>query len=323
MEKSEEFFADEREWQTGSYSRANEFDAERRRIVEHLPWGDENADEQTLKIQREWSLRRRLLDDLTTAAMDHALQTGKSLDEFQDLACAGVMVVGEIRGSLVSQDDDRSADLRKKWNFWQHERNPLALVREKKRPYIDRLSIEYAASKYLELPYRSVRVERILVDVLVAIELYAYADEMMTPPQAGYILPPLRSEYSPLHKKHVVRGYIIGQVLTAVVLLGGAWLAANAAWNTTATVLFVLFLADLVLATIGLRFAWREQSKSRGEVWKRIRAMVETYCELASEGVISARRVREVAVKAVEMGVAWPGPLFAILDDNIARTGRL
>jgi hypothetical protein len=81
--------------------------------------------------------------------------------------------------------------------------------------------------------------------------------------------------------------------------------------------------AVAVITTIALPFEWREQAKSRGDTWKCIRAMVDTYFELRSEGIVSAQRIREVAVKAADIGVAWPGPLFAILDDNIARTGKL
>jgi hypothetical protein len=262
--------------QTRSNDRAeHEFEAERRRTVEHQLYVDKNADEEALKLQQGWSLMRALVDDVTTAAMTHALQARKSLDEFKSLAFAGVAVVDSLQYGLQKKPWDDKSDLRKQWNFWQHEReHPVTLIKAKKQPYINRSSVESAAAEYLNLPYRSARLERLLVDVLVALELYAFSDEMLTPPDRYLRWIPTRS---PLHQKHVARGYIIGQLLSAVILLGGAWLAVNAAWNATATVLFVLFLADLVLATIGLRFAWRKQSKSRGEVWKCIKAMTDTY----------------------------------------------
>jgi hypothetical protein len=319
MEKSVESFADERDWQTASYDRARELEAERRRIVECGLWVGENPTEEALKIQRGWSLKRHLLDDVTTAAMNYALRTGKSLDEFQDLAGAGVTVVDSLQYGLQEKSWDDKSDLRKQWNFWRHERDPVALVKAKKQPYINRSSAECAAVEYLNLPYRSAGLERLLVDVLVALELYAFSDEMLTPPLLIRCLPPR----SPLYKKHVFREYIVSQLWGAVVLLGGAWLAASAEWRNIAYVLIFLFVAELVRTTIGLVFAWRRQSESRGEVWKCIKAMVDTYWELSSDGVVSARRIGEVAVKAADIGVVWPGPLFAILDDNIARSGRL
>jgi len=52
-------------------------------------------------------------------------------------------------------------------------------------------------------------------------------------------------------------------------------------------------------------------------------AMPHTYGELNGDGQASTRRLREVAVKAADQGVVWPKPLFLILDDNIARAGRI
>ena len=84
-----------------------------------------------------------------------------------------------------------------------------------------------------------------------------------------------------------------------------------------------MFVLDLVVATVTLPFAWRHQRKSRGKVRDLLSVMVSTYSELAGDGQISARRLREVAVRAADLGVVWPAPLFLILDDNIARTGRI
>jgi hypothetical protein len=318
MENSEESFADEREWQTGSYDRAREFEAERRKLVENYLCDKDKQSEEDLKIQRGWSVMRTLLNDVTTAAKNHALQTGVDVEDFDHLAGAGCSIVLDFQHALLK--DPWDPDLKRRLNFWRHENDPLALVRAGKKPLFDRSSIESAASEYLKLPYQSERLERTLVDVLVAMELYAFLDEML-----GHLPWFLRwmPTKSPLRQKHAVRQYI-GALISSVVLYGGgAWLASNYAWNTTATVLVSLVLISLVLSTIHLPFAWRHQSKSRKFVRECIMAMSQTYSELGSDGVISARRIRESATKAADAGVVWPGPLFAILDDNIARTGRL
>ncbi|WP_319568238.1 hypothetical protein [Cohaesibacter marisflavi] len=52
-------------------------------------------------------------------------------------------------------------------------------------------------------------------------------------------------------------------------------------------------------------------------------SMLETYYELDAQGPISAIRVRELAVKSANLGVAWPPALFALLDDIAGRTGRM
>lgn len=51
-------------------------------------------------------------------------------------------------------------------------------------------------------------------------------------------------------------------------------------------------------------------------------AMLGLYAEMNSDGPISAKHIRETAQKAADKGVVWPGPLFALLDDVVARTGR-
>jgi hypothetical protein len=159
-----------------------------------------------------------------------------------------------------------------------------------------------------------------LIDVLVAMELYAFLFQILMSVPWFLRWLPINSQ---IQQKHVVRRYIGGQVFSAVVCLGGAWLASNAAWYTAANALVSMFFTCFALYTVILPFAWRQQAKSRSNIPKIIEAMIRTYSELDSDGVVSARRVREVATKAADIGVAWPGPLFAILDDIIARTGRL
>ena len=51
--------------------------------------------------------------------------------------------------------------------------------------------------------------------------------------------------------------------------------------------------------------------------------MDQTYSELPPGVAVSTRRLREAASMAADAGVVWPAPLYAMLDDNIARTGRL
>ncbi len=58
-------------------------------------------------------------------------------------------------------------------------------------------------------------------------------------------------------------------------------------------------------------------------VRKRIIALQEAYNELTGSGPVSAKRVREAAGIACEVGIAWPSSLYALLDDNLRRSGTL
>jgi hypothetical protein len=51
-------------------------------------------------------------------------------------------------------------------------------------------------------------------------------------------------------------------------------------------------------------------------------AMTSVYAQLSSEGVISARHILEEVKKAAAQGVVWPGSLYAMLDDIVARSAR-
>lgn len=129
----------------------------------------------------------------------------------------------------------------------------------------------------------------------------------------------------------MLRRYIGGQFWGGVILLGLAFLVGtygphiigDTASMWIAGILAGLFVLDLVIATITLPFAWRHQRKGKKQVRDLMVAMAHTYGELSGSGDVSTRRLREVAGKAADAGVVWPKPLFLILDDNIARLGRI
>jgi hypothetical protein len=130
--------------------------------------------------------------------------------------------------------------------------------------------------------------------VLIALELFAY----------GWLIAPRPK----LLLAFAIPSFILGMI--------GVGLASLIGYNLTAkhAFWFAVLISWFLLSNV-LLFPFR---------WKtKLLPMIRTYSELESWGAVSSRRVREVAVKAAEKGVVWPGPLFAILDDNIARGGVL
>jgi hypothetical protein len=126
-------------------------------------------------------------------------------------------------------------------------------------------------------------------------------------------------------------GYLRG-LLVNLVLFGGvaalALIAASNGWISEIVVGWVvgacvlLFVLLSTISTIFMPFAWYAQAKARRNVRKLLLAMATTYNELKSDGPISAHHIRERANSAAQEGVVWPAPLFAVLDDIIARQGR-
>lgn len=302
----------------------NEFvwDRVRSRLLENaLHVGKDCADE-VKERARLPSQRRVLVENVIDAALAHAREAGADADQYQyNIAGPGLAVVDHLQSGLTAfswNDPDPTT----KWNFWKHEEQPLRLIKSGKVPHISRETLEEVASDYLKLPYRADLLERTIIDVLIAMELYAYGDEMVRNPELIVRWLPTRS---PLHQRHALLGYLHGTFCSAVVLLGLAYLGATflpaAIGGWVAGILAGLFVLVLVVDTALLPWRWRHQHKKRRQVVDLIRLLNHTHGELSSGAVVSTRRLREVASKAADAGVVWPSPLFAMLDDNITRTG--
>lgn len=51
--------------------------------------------------------------------------------------------------------------------------------------------------------------------------------------------------------------------------------------------------------------------------------MLTTYGTMQSDSVISAQHVLDSVKASAALGVVWPSPLFVVLEDVIARGGKL
>src|SRR5262249_39107174 len=112
---------------------------------------------------------------------------------------------------------------------------------------------------------------------------------------------------------HVIFGGVFFLGVAALALLASSieWVSESVAWWISGICIF-LFL--LLLS---------KEAKARRRVAKLLSTMAAVYSELRSDGPISAQYIRDRATNtATQEGVAWPAPLFALLDDIISRTGR-
>jgi hypothetical protein len=300
------------------------------KVIENSLYLRGTLDADELKLQRSNSLRRRLVTDVTKAAMEHALAAAQDVETFRDFAGQGVGIVNGLEYGLTANkrmDLSENAKSVVNWNFWLHDDRPHVRIKAQNFPHIDRFSIEQDAYSYLDLPYRAPLLERTIVDILIATELFAYGKEMFEKLPVGFRW----LSQSPMRQKHILRKYFGSRILGAVIFLGPAFLAGTfapqligqTASDWIAGILVGLFFLDLVIATIAIPFAWRHQRKSKRTVRDLLKEMASTYAELSGDGDVSTRRLREVAARAADSGVVWPKPLFLLLDDNIARTGRL
>lgn len=261
-----------------------------------------------------------LLNGIGEAAQAHAEKHEIEPDRFEHVIDSGLELVSHLRYAFVRYDEKPSG------NFWTDHAHPLDLIKADKVPYIDRSSLEASVGTYLALPYRSQTLDRFLIRALIAMELYAFGDEMLNEP--NLVILPARS---PLKQRHVLIQYLIGNLLNAI-FFGG--IAAVAIWahsagliGDTATAWIagigaVLFLLCAALATISLPFAWVRQVKARRKVYELLSAMNTLYNEQRTDDPVSAQYVYDRAKEAATNGVVWPAPLFALLDDVRSRSGR-
>lgn len=298
----------------------------RRASIENAVWIPENASDEIKRAKSRWSLYKYLIEQISLSAKKYADAAAiRDADQFQyDILNPGIEIVDDLRFALVRNlsYDDPSRD----WNFWTHERFPIDRIKSKKSPHIDRSQLEQTVGRYLELPYRTKAVDRQLLDVLVATELYAFGDEMFNEPILSFL--PIRS---PLKQPHVAWTYVRGQFINAVVLGG---IAAVAGWLSTENIIpqswadwiagiaGALFVVFFVFSTTALPINWFRQRKSRRKVVSLLREMVEIYNELSTDGPVSARHILERAKLAAAKGVVWPAPLYALIDDVLSRDGR-
>jgi hypothetical protein len=261
------------------------------------------------------------LEEMAKAALDYALSKNIDPDDFEFATLdRGLEVVQELRWALVSSDD-------KRLDFWNTRDRPFDRIKADDVPPIDRSSIEGVVDAYLALPYRSRAMDRLLVKILVAMEFYAFGDEMFNEKSLFGLLP----VRSPLKQRHSLLAYLRGQLVNAIFFGGIAALtlwAASKVWigqtaaEWTSGICVALFVLLGVISTIALPFAWHTQIKARQNVRSILSAINAVDSELRSDGPISAQHIRSRANSAAQIGVVWPAPLFAMLDDIIARTGR-
>ena len=260
------------------------------------------------------SQKQILIKCVIQEALQYAKERNLDNKQFYELCEQGISIVWELHCSLVMDDND--------FNLWKHKITLLDDLIKGKTPDfpVNRKTVESVTADYLNLPYRCVQIERIFVDALIAAEMFAFANDVFGPPM------PWPFPRSTWHEQHLLSNYAIGLLLSAVVSLApayGLFLLGGTIANWLAGILVALFAVGAIVSTAFLPISWQRQSKARQNLLRVMQALFATYNGLASEGALSTKRIRELVSKAEHLGVVWPGPLYAIFDDNLSKSGRL
>ncbi len=221
-----------------------------------------------------------------------------------------------IRSVSDNEDEEDDVNIATKSKDWKHEPGILNYTKNTgKRYFVDRNSVESACRVYLDMPIRLSKIDRILIDQLIAVELSSFADEMINPNPYGV--------KSPLKQQHILISFIIGFIINAIFFIGLAVGAFALEWEVVGIVILGIYVLITAVSVIALPFAWKKQSAARKLVTDLILSIDGVYREMGSSGPISARHIAEKAKKSSDLGVVWPAPLFAMLDDVLSRSGRI
>jgi hypothetical protein len=250
---------------------------------------------------------RHLLEELVDAALKQGVSLGGAVWQAS-------YIVRTLKDAVVSPFGHNGHNVEKQINIWNHIDDTAKRVRTADFPDLRREDIEAAAAAYLKTPVRSQKVDRLLVDLLVAVEYFAYAEHIRYSPTVR-VRHPL-SVYARARIRSAIFFAAVAGVVYAVTSVETAFLVALAC--------LALFGIDTILATIGLLIALVARAQGKGTATSNdlLLLMDFLYQDLKSDGLISAFHIREKARKADERGVRWPATLFALLDDIAARTGR-
>lgn len=227
-------------------------------------------------------------------------------DERQDFLRKGLDALEALARAVNPEWWERTED--QPILAWRHRARPSLAYKKRLEPYILRLEVEEGAAGYLALPYRVDELDRLIADMLMASEMFAFADEMQ--PQLKQRLPTgLSWVWGNL------KSLVIGLAIAGVLL----WLAPDSsAAQWAAGIVAVLTIGGTALSAVLFPFFYPAARAQREKFNATVMSMVDAYTTL-NGSPSSVPHVRKMIDRATDAGVVWPAPLMALLDDIEAR----
>ncbi|WP_297801073.1 hypothetical protein [uncultured Brevundimonas sp.] len=283
------------------------------------------ADDLLEKDVPKYSTVMRLINAATVEAAEQAVAAGYDpnanagyLEEnefLRHLRGACEPILDAFRSFMVRPDEQE--------RLLSHRHNLLAEVKQKSYPEISRPEVEQIVGSYIRGAVKTATVDRLLVDLLVALEFSQYANLVLHAPHIPFLAPRL------LNRRPIL-DWLSGNILNVIM----AFFVFALFWGASVLGIFplrwlwiiayglvVLLVLNAGWGLIWLPRVWWIVRKARGEVLQHLGCMNSTYAALSSEGPISAQHVTALATKAADAGVVWPAPLYVLLEDIQRRGG--
>jgi hypothetical protein len=191
---------------------------------------------------------------------------------------------------------------------WHHRNRPSLVGKNFGEPYIMRLDVEECVSQYLGLPFRVDALDRLLIDMLMAAEIFAFADEVQ--PQLQQKLPTVLAWLW-----GNLKSLLIGLSIAAVLI----WLSPDStAMQWVAGIIAGLTLLSAAFSIVVFPFLYPTVREKRQKFNATVMAMTDAYTTLSGSPA-SVPHIRKLVDRATDAGVVWPAPLMALLDDIADR----
>lgn len=274
---------------------------------------------------QETSQTKYILQGLLEAALTNRNASERETDE-ADLAREFnkvLSLVDDLRAA-VTPDYERGV---LKLDFWNKSSQPFVEIRRhKKALHIDLSLLEDVTYRYLHFAYRYAPLDRLLVEILVATDMYAYGEIVLL---RNSLETWMGTSQGSLFARPIW-GWFVNQILNLVVLgvIGaGTWFAV-VEWigNTTASWMILCFtgiwLLLFVLSIICLPSHIYRTSREKDRTIRRIEAMQTAFTATREGILLSSRHITQRLESAAEHDVIWPSILFVLLDDITSRGGR-
>lgn len=193
--------------------------------------------------------------------------------------------------------------------YWYHRSHIRLAGKKRLEPYIKVDETQEAAIAYLQLPYRVPAIDRLLVDMLIAAEMFAFADEMQ----------PILTKRLPL-----LLGWLLNNILSVII---GSAIAAFCFWigdggtvtSWVSGIILALTLLWTAWSLIAYPFYYPKIRAHHRKIEGIIGSMLDTYAAIAGNPA-STKHIDEMLAKATGKGAVWPSQLIVLMEDVKARS---
>jgi hypothetical protein len=292
----------------------------------------------------------KLLRGMAEAAQAFAISKQQAVDRFDLGILQDVIRVCEDVHSAFHPSDltAKALNIPKSRDrpdlVWQHVDRLDYHAKIADVPYVDREPLLQAVGQYLNLPIRFQTMDRILIDSMVAASILHFSSDtpLTIVVDISSIPKNFRGSIEAWQRVVLIKNSC-SRIAYTVLFFGGIaaaafyfasvevysltkpavramaeWFSIDN-WRLIGWLFASIALLDLAKIVGSARRKWAALSDGERRTNEILQSMLSTYDQLGSVGPVSAVRVRELATKAADKGAKWPPPLFALLDDIVAR----